>query len=1030
MYVDNAHLVVDEMLLQGNGNDRTDFALYVTGASSVLTVTGATVQQNAGTGVVVDNGQVEMVCSKVITNGDLGQGQGDGVHVRDGTFSILGSQIFGNVGDGLRNSSGVTVTAIYNWWGDPSGPGGSGPGSGDEVSDDVLYEDWLTWPAECLVDLAVDKACAYDPITAGTPLTYTIAVTHAWGPLPATHVVITDTPLYEAAYVTSTSSLGGADVCAEGAEGAILCKLDLLPMGETAAITLVVLPNADGVLTNTVSVRSDQEDMTGTNDSDVVTVTALSAVDLFVAIHDLPDPVVVHNPLTYTVVVSNPGPSDAGHVVLTHTWPATVSLRSFVPVGLCSLVAVNRMTCTWPTLDLAQEVVTATVVVTPEEDGVLASWAEVRAGTPPEVKPKDNTVHITTTVEPAADVSLTLHAPTVVYVRDPLTYTISVRNAGPDDATDVVVTDTLPLSTTYQGGSAGCEAVGRAVTCTVGGLPVAAQETVTLVVSPDVDDMSITNKAAVSAREADPDPDNNTGSVTRSVRPQADVVVRAWDTPDPVVVNQPLTYTVVVSNAGPSVATGVTLTSALPVSVTLGWVTTTQGIGVVETQNFASLQLGTLAQGASLTVTMGVTPVHDGRVVNAIRTSAVEHDPNIANGSVDVETDIAPAADLGIALADWPDPVYVGRPLTYTIWITNVGPDVASDVRLTDTLPVSVTSVSAEANQGGGCRRISGVLGNFVKCQWDTMPVSGTAIVTVSVRPWASGVLTNRVAVSAQEEDPQGLNNAAEEATTVQNLEADVGVSVSSSRDAVRVGERLTYTVVVTNAGPFPAMGVQLTHTLSPALPYMRLASEWVCTDVRATMVCTLPMALSEDGRASLMVVVTPTITGSVVSRAGVRANEIDANGGNNFATKDVEVSDVIVDLGIALKAQPSIVGGEPLLYTIVVSNTGDDGATGVEVTQTLPVSVTYTNASPGCQPSGQSVACAVGTLGVDSTVQLTVAVGTPIVSSAVTVTSRAEVWGNEPDAALSNNTGRLSTVIVAMPTGSLKVYLPLVLRD
>ncbi|MCB0149995.1 MAG: DUF11 domain-containing protein, partial [Caldilineaceae bacterium] len=49
-------------------------------------------------------------------------------------------------------------------------------------------------------------------------------------------------------------------------------------------------------------------------------------------------------------------------------------------------------------------------------------------------------------------------------------YQIVVTNNGPSDAQNVVVTDTLPLSTTYAGGDAACSAVGQTVTCVVGTL--------------------------------------------------------------------------------------------------------------------------------------------------------------------------------------------------------------------------------------------------------------------------------------------------------------------------------------------------------------------------------------------------------------------------------------------------------------------------------------------------------------------------------------------------------------------------------
>jgi len=53
------------------------------------------------------------------------------------------NNIVGNTDYGVRNDGGETVDAIYNWWGDATGPSGLGPGDGDAVSSNVNFEPWL-----------------------------------------------------------------------------------------------------------------------------------------------------------------------------------------------------------------------------------------------------------------------------------------------------------------------------------------------------------------------------------------------------------------------------------------------------------------------------------------------------------------------------------------------------------------------------------------------------------------------------------------------------------------------------------------------------------------------------------------------------------------------------------------------------------------------------------------------------------------------------------------------------------------------
>ena len=75
--------------------------------------------------------------------GYAGTGHGIGIDGTPSNITLNWNSIYGNAGDGCHNYSTVSVDATYNWWGDASGPGGVGPGSGDEVSTYVLYDPWI-----------------------------------------------------------------------------------------------------------------------------------------------------------------------------------------------------------------------------------------------------------------------------------------------------------------------------------------------------------------------------------------------------------------------------------------------------------------------------------------------------------------------------------------------------------------------------------------------------------------------------------------------------------------------------------------------------------------------------------------------------------------------------------------------------------------------------------------------------------------------------------------------------------------------
>src|SRR5207237_364232 len=137
----------------------------------------------------------------------------------------------------------------------------------------------------------------------------------------------------------------------------------------------------------------------------------------------------------------------------------------------------------------------------------------------------------------------------------PLTYGLVVHNAGPDTATGVSLSDPLPAGVTFVSAQASQGSCGgtTTVTCDLGTLAAGAEATVALVVTP-TGAGPLTNTATVTAGRADPDSGNNQASALTTVNPapsSADVSVTQSDAPAPVEAGSPLTYGLVVHNAGP-----------------------------------------------------------------------------------------------------------------------------------------------------------------------------------------------------------------------------------------------------------------------------------------------------------------------------------------------------------------------------------------------------------------------------------------------------------------------------------------------
>jgi uncharacterized repeat protein (TIGR01451 family) len=129
-------------------------------------------------------------------------------------------------------------------------------------------------------------------------------------------------------------------------------------------------------------------------------------------------------------------------------------------------------------------------------------------------------------------------------------------------------------------------------------------------------------------------------------------------------------------------------------------------------------------------------------------------------------------ADLSLTKSDSPDPVSVGAPLTYSIQVSNAGPDTATNVVVTDDLPNGVTFVSAEASQGSCAvsankKKVTCTLGTIainVGPNYNPTPVTVTIHV---LAPKKAGTIKNTASVDSDQKDPKGGNNSASASTRV-----------------------------------------------------------------------------------------------------------------------------------------------------------------------------------------------------------------------------------------------------------------------
>jgi uncharacterized repeat protein (TIGR01451 family) len=265
---------------------------------------------------------------------------------------------------------------------------------------------------------------------------------------------------------------------------------------------------------------------------------------------------------TYTIKITNHGPSDATNVTLTDLLPTGVTPGPITGPGSCT-VASLKVTCSAGSLSDGASITYTVTVHIPSAGTGTSSLFNTAKVTADQLDPdsSNNSSSSTASIRFVADLSTGKSASqNPVDAGKNLSYFITVHNAGPSDAKNVGVTDNLPPGVTFLSSSP-VACTGTTVrTCNVGTVVSGGTASVRIVVSipPDylssrnVDSATITNTANVTSAASDPNPSNNKGSVTIKVISVADLDLTVVESPNPVHQGQNVTYTMTYKNLGPS----------------------------------------------------------------------------------------------------------------------------------------------------------------------------------------------------------------------------------------------------------------------------------------------------------------------------------------------------------------------------------------------------------------------------------------------------------------------------------------------
>ncbi len=747
-----------------------------------------------------------------------------------------------------------------------------------------------------------------------------------------------------------------------------------------------------------------------------------SSADLSVAItadNETPDET---DTINLTVTTTNLGPALATGVQVTDVLPAGLTYQSAAP----SQGTYDDGTGVWDIGNIissqSQNLVITATVDAGTGGTTLTETASVTATDLDDPDSSNDSFSLDITVLEVTGTDLELSMSVDDDTPDEgqaFTYTITVSNNGPDNGTNVQISDSLPGNLTFNSAapSQGSYDDGTGI-WSFPSLNGGDNHTLSLTVTPQpgTSGATISNTATITTLDQiDPNNTNDSHSLDITVTSADLQISKLVDDAIPTE-GATINYTVLATNQGPSFASNVLVDDVLPAGVSFVSSAASQG---TYNNGTGVWNIGTLANGETqnLTITATVDAAMAGNTIsntaalNSI--SQAELNPGNNTSTADITVSAAGSIDLQLTNAvDTPAP-NVGETVTYTLTLINNGGAGATGLEVSDLLPAEVAFVSAMTNKGS-YDEASGF--------WTVGDLADgyQAILNILVLVEAGAIgstVTNTASISAADQiDPDNSNNTASVSVFVPACDLQITNSVDNANPAV--GETIAFNVTVTNFGPNAASNVEITNTLPPGTVFDSASMSAGAYD-DATGIWSFPSlnpGLSHN--IFIQALVGSGAAGSTGSNSAIITNfsQADPDYSNNTATADITVPGADLSLDLASNVAVAFEGSE-VDFTLTLNNSGPDNTTAVVVSHQIPAGLGFVSAIPSQGSYNQGTGLwVVGPLnnGLTATLDLTVSVeggaaGTIIASTAFISAVNPE----DPDAA--NNT---DTVSITVPTG------------
>ena len=806
-------------------------------------------------------------------------------------------------------------------------------GSSTKLRDNSTLEDDVAVNVKGDTTLDITKVANTTLVNPGDVIKYTVQIT-AGGLSDSLDVILTDN-LSEMFFDVSkaTYSVNGID------KGVWIgnANLGTISSGMTVNVVITVPVKAYvdvgklNSITNFASVINS--DKKAANDTNIVPINVIDLAVNKTANHQNKTYNYGDN-VEYVIEIVNNGPGIATDIIATDNLPEGLKfINANVPGGWTLSISNNKITINGEKLANGEKVLITIIAKAAKSNATLINNIKVN-GTGFDSNISNNNDSETVKVTPLVDLAITK----VVDNANPLfdsiiTYTITVVNNGPDASTDVVVKDIWPAnglkfitSTGTYNPATGIWNVGELGSNEIATLTITAKTTAV---------GKFENKVSVNGTGYDSNLSNNNASVNITV-PDCVILnitkvatggIVSEEPNKEVIAGEKITYTVIVSNYGPSVATNVYLTDLFNADELLNMEYNSNGNWVKYNNGIA---LGDIDVNEAVMILFRATVNHSTRgLIN--NTVKITTDIKDARGNFEANETVKAIdnSTLVINKTSNVDAINPGDLFNYTIVITAEGSSDSLGVILTDKLDQSLLDAQ---------NAVFYVNGNYVG-KWNgsynigTLKTGNSVTVTIEVKALnsANKDIFNKAIV----ENEEGFINESNKTVHVNTV--DLAINKTSDKVTYKYLDNVIYTIVVTNHGSDDSFNVTVRDMLPNTLRFISASGNYD----PVTGIWFIGH-LAKGQSATLTITAQAIFPGIITNDANVTGSGYDVNLTNNHDNITITVPDCVilnvnkVAIGGVINITggiKNVVAGEEVIYQVLVSNHGPSTAVNVVLT-------------------------------------------------------------------------------------------------